>query len=263
MKIHLEPELQSEKLKKPATVSVACHAALFLLVVLWGYIDPDMVIGDPTGDEGTAVAVNITQGVKIPVPRSAPNPVANPVEHEVPAVKEPPKPAAPEKPPEPEPEAVPVEEPRKTSPKPVPEQKTQKSAPEKPDNQSPSTTGSRASSEVFEAPSEAIGGVGVSGRDPFGQAGAAYARRLQEKLSREWAKTLGQVSGNRSNAAVVQFKILKNGSIRDIRIVQSSGNRSFDYSVHRAVQYTNPFNPLPPQMRRSVVSVEMRFQLSP
>lgn len=262
MRIHLEPELQGEKLKKPATVSVACHAALFVLIAVWGYIRPEMRIGDPGGDEGSAVSVNLVQGVKIPVPISAPNPVANPVEHEVPAVKERPKPAAPEKTPEPEPEAVPVEEPKKTAPKPVPEEKEQKSAPEKPDNQISSTTGQRASSEVFESPSEAIGGVGVSGRDPFGQAGAAYARRLQEALSREWAKTLGQVSGNRSNAAVVQFKILKNGSIRDIRIVQSSGNRSFDYSVHRAVQYTNPFQPLPVLMRRSVVSVEMRFQLS-
>ena len=84
MKIHLEPELQGEKLSRPAVVSAACHAALFLIVVLWGYLSPPpFQFGKQDGDEGSAVAVNITQGVQIPVPKAAENPVANPVKHEV------------------------------------------------------------------------------------------------------------------------------------------------------------------------------------
>jgi len=262
MKIHLEPELQSEKLKKPATVSVACHAALFLIVALWGLISPPpFQFGELDGDEGSAVAVNITSGVQIPVPKSAPNPVANPVEHEVPAAKDPPKPAAPEKPLEPEPEAVPVEEPRKTSPKPVPPQKTQETAPEKPDNQSPSSTGARAASPIFSSPETGAGGVGVSGRNPFGQGFAWYANDLRRKLSAEWKKTLGQASGSSSKPVVVRFSIFADGRIQGIRVVESSGNRSLDYSAHRAVQYINPFTRLPPGLGRSAITVEMTFNL--
>jgi len=262
MRIHLEPELQSEKLKKPATVSVACHAALFLLVVLWGYIQPSPYrFGELDGDEGSPVAVNITDGVQIPVPKSAPNPVANPVEHEVPAAQEPPKPVAPEKPPEPEPEAVPVEEPKKTSPRPAPQQKAQKTAPDKPDNQLTSSTGGRVGSEIYTAPDAGAGGVGMSGRNPFGQGNAWYALALQRKLSAEWKKTLGQVSGTSGKPVVVRFSILADGRVQGIRIAQSSGNRSLDYSAHRAVQYINPFQRLPPGLRRSSITVDMTFNL--
>ncbi|MEZ5392407.1 MAG: TonB family protein [Bryobacterales bacterium] len=58
-------------------------------------------------------------------------------------------------------------------------------------------------------------------------------------------KTLGQVTGDTSKPVVVRFTILRNGGIEDIRVVESSGNRSFDYSAHRAVQFINPFRALP------------------
>ena len=55
--------------------------------------------------------------------------------------------------------------------------------------------------------------------------------------------------------------ILRNGAIRNTRVVQSSGNRSLDYSAHRAVINSNPLQPLPPQLRKSSIQVEMWFQL--
>ena len=262
MKIHLDPELQKEKLGKPAAVSLACHSALFLIVVLWGFIQPPpFQFGDPDGDAGSPVKVNITDGIPIPTERSRrPVPVANPVEHEVPAAREPEKPAEPE--PTPEPEAVVVpKEPVEVKKEPAPRKKVQKSAPETQPNQITSSTGGRADSPMFSSPESGVGGVGLKGRNPFGQGYAWYAEALQRELSANWRKTLGQVSGRSEKPVVVRFSIGADGSIGNIRVYESSGNRSLDYSAHRAVQYTNPFRRLPPGLRRSSIVVEMSFSL--
>ena len=101
----------------------------------------------------------------------------------------------------------------------------------------------------------------MSGRDPFGQGYAWYALDLQRKLSASWQQSLGQASGTAGKPAIVRFTILRNGSIRDIRVVGSSGNRSVDYSAHRAVLGIDPFRPLPGGLRRSAITVEIYFQL--
>lgn len=101
----------------------------------------------------------------------------------------------------------------------------------------------------------------MSGRDPFGQGFAWYAVDLQRKLSASWQQSLGQVSGDAAKPATVRFTIMQNGAIRDIRVVGTSGNRSVDYSAHRAVLGIDPFRPLPGGLRRSSITVEIYFQL--
>jgi TonB family protein len=73
---------------------------------------------------------------------------------------------------------------------------------------------------------------------------------------------LGQVSGPTDKPVVVRFQILRDGRIEDIRVVDSSGNRSFDYSAHRAVQFINPFRALPPALRRNAIAIEMTFRMN-
>jgi protein TonB len=263
MRIHLEPEEAKERLGRPLTVSLSCHAALFVIVAVWALLEPEPIrLGDPAGKGGSAVSVNVVQGIPITAPTTRPNPVANDVKHEVPAPKEEVKKVEPE--PAPEPEAVPIEEPKKTPPKKEPPKeaaKPQKSEPEKEDNQITSTTGAAASSPLFNQ-QQSPGGVGMEGGSPFGEGFGWYADALQRKLSEQWARTLGQVSGSSENPVVVRFSILQDGRIVDIRVAQSSGNRTLDYSAHRAVQYTNPFQRLPPALRRSSITVEMWFRLN-
>ena len=264
MKLHFEPEEAKERLGRPVTVSLSCHAALFLIIGLWALLEPPpLQLGDPEGKAGSAVSVNMVRAIPISAPTSRPNPVANDVKHEVPAPPEEIKKVEPE--PVPEPEAVPVEEPKEPpKPKPEPpreETKARKSEPEKEENQITSTTGAQASSPLFNQ--QATGaGVGMERGNPFGIGFAWYAEALQRRLSEEWAKTLGQVSGKPSKPAIVRFQILRDGRIEDIRVVESSGNRSFDYSAHRAVQFINPFRALPPALRRSSIPVEMTFRIN-
>ncbi len=61
--------------------------------------------------------------------------------------------------------------------------------------------------------------------------------------------------------AIVTFEIMRNGEIRNVRVVQSSGNRALDYSAERAVLQAGPFEPLPAAYGGSSASIEFWFQL--
>jgi len=260
MRLHLHvPDETEERLSRPAAISLACHAGLFALIVLWGFIAPQpFQFGDPDG-EGGAARVNIVNGIPLAVPRTRENPVANPTTHEVQAPQEKPPTAAPE--PDPEPEALPVEQPeRKVGPTPQ-EHAIQQRTEEKPkENQVTSTQGRQVSSPLF-SESQSGAGVGFQGANPFGQGYGWYAEALSRRLSEEWGKTLGQTSGTTDNAVVVRFRIHRNGRVDQVRVYESSGNRSIDYSAHRAVLNINPFQRLPPALRRPYIVVEMSFQL--
>ena len=260
MKLHVHtPGEGEERLSRPAAISLACHAGLFALVVLWGFLSPPpFQFGDPDG-EGGAAKVNIVNGIPLDVPRTRENPVANPTTHQVQAPQEKPETAAPV--PDPEPEAIPVEQPdRKVGPTPQEHAVQQKTEEAPKQNQVTSTQGRQVSSPLFSNPQSGAG-VGVSGANPFGQGYGWYAEALSRRLSEEWGKTLGQTSGVTAKAVVVRFRIHRDGRVDQVRVFDSSGNRSIDYSAHRAVLNINPFQPLPPALRRPYVIVEMTFQL--
>lgn len=260
MKLHVHvPYEGEERLSRPAAISLACHAGLFALITLWGFLSPPpFQFGDPEGDGGVA-RVNVVNGIPLDVPRTRENPVANPTTHEVQAPQEKPETAAPE--PDPEPEAIPVEQPeRETGPTPQ-EHAIQQRTEEKPEkNQVTSTQGRQVSSSLF-SESKNGAGVGLSGSNPFGQGYGWYAEALSRRLSEEWGKTLGQASGVTDDPVVVRFRIHRDGRIDQVRVYESSGNRSIDYSAHRAVLNINPFQRLPPALRRPYIVVEMSFQL--
>ena len=61
--------------------------------------------------------------------------------------------------------------------------------------------------------------------------------------------------------AIVKFTILRDGSIRNVRIDKSSGNYALDASAQRAVTEANPLPHLPDGFERNVANVEFWFQL--
>lgn len=258
----IERLARSEPLGRPVVVSAVAHVCLFAGITLWSVFNLPFQLGDPDALPGGAVTVTAVQGIPITVDRRAQNPVANPVEHEVPAPQEAPKP------PEPrpvEPEAKAVEIPavtKKAESKRPPQPKVQKSAPKGEENQLRSSTGAAASSPIFSGQQQAgSGGVGFGSGSPFGTRFGWYAAALQRRVSEEWGKTLGQVQGGSPSAAVVAFRILRDGRIDSIQVAQSSGNASLDFSARRAVTNVSPFQPLPAGLERSSITVELWFEL--
>jgi TonB family protein len=261
MRIHVEaPDEGREQLKRPVVVSASCHAALAVVILAWGFFSPaPFQFGDPDGTMGGSMTVNVVDGIPLNVPPAPKNPVANPVEHQVPAAPEKPVPPAPEIEAEP-PDAVAIAQPE--PPKRPPAAAVQKSAPVQKPNEIRSDTGAQASSPIFSGTkSEAGAGVGLTGADPFGQGFAWYSAALQRAVGESWRRTLSQANGAAKQPATVRFTILRNGSIQDIQVVGSSGNRSVDYTAQRAIVGINPFRPLPPQLGRSSIVVDIFFQM--
>jgi TonB family protein len=110
-------------------------------------------------------------------------------------------------------------------------------------------------------PTKGSGGVGFGSGSPFGARFGWYADALQRRLAEEWSKTLGQAGGTSPRPAIVSFRITAAGAIQDPRIVASSGNTTLDFSALRAVNNANPFRPLPRDLGRSSIQVEITFQL--
>ena len=262
MSTRVDPLEQTEPLSKPLVVSVTCHVALFATTLVWSMFNVPFSLGDPTGNPGGAVVVNPINGIPLPRPRTQnENPVANPVQHNVPSIPEPRQPVAEPEPIVPEPDAVPIEAERKRRRAPAGNQQKYQEPPK--ENQVASSTGAAVSSPIYTGRQQESsgGGVGFGQGSPFGARFGWYADALQRRLAQEWRNALGQSRGTSSQPVVMTFSILSNGTIRDIRVARTSGNRSLDTSAFRAVTNTNPFQPLPRGLPRRSIRVEMWFQL--
>ena len=87
-----------------------------------------------------------------------------------------------------------------------------------------------------------------------------YSARIKGEA---WQRELMQVDARVRTAprTVVFFEIQRDGSLRNIRVAQSSGNSSVDYAALRAVTNSNPVPALPSDLGKSSVSTEVSFIL--
>jgi TonB family protein len=105
------------------------------------------------------------------------------------------------------------------------------------------------------------GGVGVGKGTPLGDRFGAYAALLQQLIGQKW-KTQ-DVDGRIHTAppVIVNFTILRDGTIRDIRVKTSSGNSTLDRSAERALYDVGKVAPLPAGYERDKAEIEFWFEL--
>ena len=107
------------------------------------------------------------------------------------------------------------------------------------------------------------GGMGVQapgGGGDFGTRYSWYVEAVQRRISGNWLQSTVDPSIRFAPRVVVQFQIFRDGSARNVQIMQSSDNTSVDRSALRAVQDSMPFQPLPGDYAGSYVSVEFWFE---
>jgi protein TonB len=107
-----------------------------------------------------------------------------------------------------------------------------------------------------------LGGmVGVGPRGSFGQGFGWYRDLLEERVGQKWRTDDVDARLQSAPPVVVTFDILKNGQIRNVRVLQGSGNRTLDYSAQRAIYDAAPFPQLPQGYQRDSAQIEFWFQL--
>ena len=258
---HAEILDEKESLKKPFAASVLFHAGVLAFFAIWHVysLQNKLVIGTSNPGYGSSVAVNPVATIPLPPHRGPVNPVANPTESVVPqhqAEKVQPK----QRVPEPPKNAIPLKS--RMPEKPVPhDYLLQKYRSQEPRPNQMTSDRAPAASSMMIMKAGSTNGVGVNPNSVVGTQFGGYAQALMEAVARHW--NTGGLTGVHVPLAVVTVDILRDGSIRNPHIVQSSGHATVDYSALRAVTEAAPFPHLPPEYSGSVLNVDFQFQLHP
>lgn len=249
----------SESLRRALLLSMVAHAAAFSLMAYYSHAGTQGRVqwGNPHPlGGGTAVGVTTVKQIPLPVRTGAANPLANDTESRVPL---PPKPQA-EKARAPEPDAITIRG-RQRQPQPAqPRQYAQYRPGSERPNQLYSSSGQALSSPMFGAQTGA-GGVGIGPGGAFGSRFGWYRDLLEQRVAQKWRTEDVDARLQTAPAVIVTFDILRDGSIRNVRILQRSGYSSLDYSAQRAVYEAAPFPGLPQGYERPSAQIEIWFQL--
>jgi protein TonB len=91
-----------------------------------------------------------------------------------------------------------------------------------------------------------------------------YVESVKRRIQTNWLQNTIDpgVRAARVAHSTVEFTINRDGSVKDIRITQTSGNLSMDNSGLRAILSSNPMPGLPPDYSGSSVRVVFDFDLS-
>jgi protein TonB len=244
---------QRDSLRGPFVQSMVLHAAVFgaLIVSTLSFQHNREVWGGPT-HAGDAVPINSVKNIPLPSRTGHVNPVANDTESQVPQADKPEvkkQVKAPEN-------AIPL---KSREAKKQPRQEAQQRYRREPlrENQLTSSQAPAAVSPIFQKPGG--GTVGMGQNNALGSRFGAYADLVAQRVTEKW-QTSG-LAGQSAPMVVITFEIQRDGSVKNAKIGQRSGNSTLDYSALRAVMDAAPFPPLPVGYDRNEANVELQFQL--
>lgn len=249
---------RKDPLALPFFASLVIHGAFVaLLCVGWFWIERSHTrFGDVNAGGGPAFTVSPVHNIPIPRREAPPNPVAFDTQSMVPEA-----PTLPQKLPKPPPPPKnAVEIPQKNVPKPQrPQQQRHFVQPTSP-NQVYSHIPRAMSNPMYGGPAGS-GRVGIGPNTPLGDNRlGAYAGLIRDRIAQNW-QTGGLDERSERAPAVVSFVILRDGSVREVRLMASSGNPNIDDTAIRAVYAASPFPPLPPQVFDSSITAQFTFSL--
>ena len=237
--------------------AISLHLAVFGALAIHGWVaGSSEAFGSPDAGGG-AVSIEAVDTIPL-IHKGAENPVANDTRSQVP--QQPAKPEEREKKEVIPPDAVPLKSRnKKTLAQAASERQRFRPFEEIDQNQVFAKSAPQVSNPMY-----AVSGGGQIGAGPnttLGVRFAGYGRQIQEMVARKWRT--GDVDAQLRDAPVViaTFELLRNGSIRNLQVLQRSGNLSLDNSVQRAILDAGPFPPIPPGFEKDFARVEFWFEL--
>jgi TonB family protein len=252
---------ESEPLGKPFLASLVLHAGVVSLLAVGTFIGthtPEQW-GDKESAGGSTV-VNPVARIPMMARSGIVNPVANDTESQVPQAPPQPKPVVKEK--APEPDAIPIKSrtapKRKLSPVTASNERYRPYTETRP-NQIYSTAGTAMVSPMIGQ--QGSGGVGLGKGMPLGDRFGAYAALLQQRIAQAWKTQDVDPRLRTAPPVIMNFTILRDGTIKDIRVKTSSGNTVLDRSAERALYEVAKVEPLPAGYDRDKAEIEFWFEL--
>jgi periplasmic protein TonB len=105
------------------------------------------------------------------------------------------------------------------------------------------------------------GGMGFSGPGGGDFAGRfpSYVDAVRNRISSNWLQSTVDPTVRWAPRASFSFQVLKDGTVTNVQMTQSSGNRSVDNSALRAILSSSPVSALPSNYSGNSVTVEFYF----
>jgi TonB family protein len=252
------------KLQKFLVYSISLHAALTALFFLGPYLQHRGTRWGSVGGGQSGTKVNLVSSAGIPMPKPV-----NPTESKVVDPTKGMYKEEPPKPPEPKTDATKI--PKFEKEKPLPPSHKSKVFEDKkplPENAVPYGKGGNPDlpTGTAQTPAAAAGGLTIPGDagGDFASRYGWYVASVKRLISANWMQNTidPAVRSARRAHAVVTFTILRDGTVKNIRILQTSGNLSMDNSAQRALLSIEKFQPLPSDYNHSSIDVIFDFDLS-
>lgn len=257
---HIDILDESETLRRPFLGSLALHLAVAgsLAFLGWWSARGHEEFGDPNATGG-AIGVTVVSSIPMPNRVGPRNPLANESDSQVPQPL--PKKRVQQK--EVEDKNAVLIKSRKAAPRTPADvaASRQRYRPEDVDrpNQVYSNVGQSVASPLYAATGS--GGVGSRPGSILGARFGWYEQLVRERIAKAWQTS--NIDGRIRSApiVIVTFDIARDGSVRNLQTLQSSGISALDFSAQRAVLEAAPFPALPSGYERDSARCEFWFEL--
>jgi len=240
--------------------ALALHAALVGALTAYSLYTGHREAFGAKDAGGGSIGVEAVNSIPLPH-HGAENPVANDTESQVPQT-----PAKPvekvkqEKPPSPD--AVPLKskKAKKEPAKVASAQQHFRPFKELDPNQLTNKEAPQISNSQFSAMPGA-GRVGTGSNTTLGTRFGGYAQQIQQLVAQKWRTSDVDPTVNSGPTVIATFDLMRDGTTRNVKLLQKSGIPSLDFSVERAILEASPFPPIPPGYERDSARVEFWFEL--
>jgi outer membrane biosynthesis protein TonB len=236
--------------------ALGLHASLFGVVLVVNWLNAS---GERFGEKnagGASIGVEVVD--KIPLPHAGhQNPLAANTDSEAPQEKAKPLDRAEKEVIPPDAVKINLHKDKKTTAKEESVKRRFRPFDQLESNQMASKTPQAVSSPLF-SQMPGSGTVGMGANTTFGTQFGAYAAQIQNLIARNWHTN--DVTAQVAPPVIASFELMKDGSIRNLTIVQTSRIPTLDSSVRRAIEgVTLP--PLPQGFPHSTAKCEFTFEL--
>ncbi len=249
---------QRDPMSRAFVGALALHVTLIATVGVYNWVNLQRDSFGAKDAGGGAIGVEAVSS--IPIPRNgAANPLAHDTESQVP--QQPSKPIERAQREKESPNAIPLKVKEKKRLVDVASERQRfRNFKEIDQNQVFASQAPQVSNPLFAA-TPGSGRIGTGANTTLGTRFAGYASQIQQLIAQKWHTTDVDARVQSAPEVIATFELMRDGRVRNLKIVQTSGVSTLDYSVQRAILEASPFPPIPAGFDRDSARVEFWFEL--
>lgn len=88
---------------------------------------------------------------------------------------------------------------------------------------------------------------------------AEYFLELKKRIEAHWSYPEDAIRNRKSGRGVVGFVLRKDGSVREVDVLSSTGVPILDRYVENAIRFASPFPPIPGNMAEDAIPISVNF----